>query len=586
MIVDEVHGSCGQSERRDAVATLCRRAPFVLLLSATPHNGDEEAFAALCALGRLDDRLVVFRRSRLDVGRDAGRRVHTARVALTPAERRMHAALATFTRAVRRERTDINPHVWLLLSLLHKRALSSAHALAASAERRLRLLEQRPAERGAQLLLPLDDEEGELDAADAAPMWFAPALDDAGRERRLLEQVVDAANRAAGSESKLLRLRRLLHAIREPVIVFTEYRDTLHHVRAQVAPDAAVLHGGMTRDQRHAALASFPQARVLLATDAAGEGLNLHEHCRIVVNLELPWNPMRLEQRIGRVDRIGQQRRVHAFHLVAHGTGETRLLDRLATRVTNARLRVGASDPLVGRPEWTEERSARLVVLRDSQVDAAPAPMQTPALEATRMIDEAAADSGRIAMLRSLGTDDSERSHRAATPALAVDRPLSTHTRRHASRATLRGGTLQIYRSRLLDGAGRAIATHVSGVLIPHASAGSAAHGLSDDITRLVEPSASTALLRSVEIHRRLTAVRLARARAIAALFKAESEEQQPGLFDRREERRWSERRAERLAALALAEDRLARVVAAGQVCVGNAEHLLTLRPSHVSGVE
>ena len=63
-------------------------------------------------------------------------------------------------------------------------------------------------------------------------------------------------------------------------------------------------------------------ARLLLATDAASEGLNLHHRCRLVINLELPWTPVRLEQRIGRVERIGQARRVHAVHLLAAGTCE------------------------------------------------------------------------------------------------------------------------------------------------------------------------------------------------------------------------------------------------------------------------
>ena len=99
------------------MSRLCRRAPYVLLLTATPHNGDEEAFASLCDLGRLDDGLVVFRRSRLEAGRDAGRRVHTLRVRVTDAERRMHAALRSLTHAVRRESADLDRNTWLILSL-------------------------------------------------------------------------------------------------------------------------------------------------------------------------------------------------------------------------------------------------------------------------------------------------------------------------------------------------------------------------------------------------------------------------------------------------------------------------------------
>src|SRR5262249_45429283 len=101
---------------------------------------------------------------------------------------------------------------------------------------------------------------------------------------------------------------------------------------------------------RVAAVQAFADgaARLLLATDAAGEGLNLQSNCRVVMNLELPWNPMRLEQRIGRVDRIGQRRDVHAFHLIGADTGETKLLDELRTRIARAQAVVGSPDPLDG----------------------------------------------------------------------------------------------------------------------------------------------------------------------------------------------------------------------------------------------
>ena len=141
--------------------------------------------------------------------------------------------------------------------------------------------------------------------------------------------------------------------------MFTEYRDTLMHVRErlleQTLPGAAplVLHGGLDREERAAVLAEFSRTprRLLLATDAAAEGLNLHRQCRLVVNLELPWNPMRLEQRIGRVDRIGQRRTVHAFHLIARSTGEARILSRLRARIAAVRADLGAPDPLGGNEE-------------------------------------------------------------------------------------------------------------------------------------------------------------------------------------------------------------------------------------------
>jgi superfamily II DNA/RNA helicase len=164
----------------------------------------------------------------------------------------------------------------------------------------------------------------------------------------MLTMLHQCARAASTSETKLAALVTLLRRANQPAVVFTEYRDTLLHVRQRLAQPTLVLHGGLTREERATVLAAFvrePHA-LLLATDAAAEGLNLHHGCRLVINLELPWNPMRLEQRIGRVDRIGQRRTVHAFHLIARGTGETRLLAHLRARVAVAQADIGAPNPL------------------------------------------------------------------------------------------------------------------------------------------------------------------------------------------------------------------------------------------------
>ena len=139
----------------------------------------------------------------------------------------------------------------------------------------------------------------------------------------------------------------------------------------RLARPALLLHGGLNRDERSTVLAAFARdpRGLLLATDAAAEGLNLHHHCRLVINLELPWNPMRLEQRIGRVDRIGQRRIVHAFHLIARGTAEARLLAHLRERVTAAQDDIGAPDPL-----GDERAVARFVMETIDDPDAGESP--------------------------------------------------------------------------------------------------------------------------------------------------------------------------------------------------------------------
>jgi superfamily II DNA or RNA helicase len=364
VIVDEAHGIGGDSDRHAAVSALASGAAYVLLLTATPHSGDRRAFVSLCALGSLDaDPLLVFRRSRADVNIGVPRRVHITRVRSSTDELRMHQALAEYSAVVGADRGELHDAGLLALSVLHKRALSSAWSLAHSIDRRLAALVASSATTiEAQVSLPLGEPDGDPAGDDEPPAWPAAlGLADPDRERRLLMELAARARTAAARETKIATLGRLLRRARQSAVVFTEYRDTLLHVSRCVDLPLIVLHGGLTSRERAAALAAFSTARqaVLLATDAAGEGLNLHHHCRLVINLELPWNPMRLEQRIGRVDRIGQRRTVHAFHLIASDTDEPRILGRLKSRIAAARADIGAPDP-VGIDE--ELAVARIVI--------------------------------------------------------------------------------------------------------------------------------------------------------------------------------------------------------------------------------
>jgi SNF2 family DNA or RNA helicase len=370
IVVDEAHGVAGDSDRQRAVERLASRAAYVLLLTATPHSGDRRSFSSLCGLGALGDgdSLLVFRRTRADVGIAASRRVHAVRVRPSADERRMHALLERYGDAVGAEHARRDS--WLALSLLHKRAFSSAWSLAQSVDRRCETLSAAAdADGGGQLALPIGDPRGELAVADEPPAWPAAiSLADPARERRMLAALAAAARHASPRESKLLALGRLLRRANESAVVFTEYRDTLLHLHRTLGRPALVLHGGLARDERDEVLAAFSRGTqsILLATDAAAEGLNLHHACRLVINLELPWNPMRLEQRIGRVDRIGQRRRVHAFHLIAADTGEARILSRLKARIALAKTAIGAPDPL-GADE--ERANARLAIAGGSDDD-------------------------------------------------------------------------------------------------------------------------------------------------------------------------------------------------------------------------
>jgi len=349
VIVDEAHQASLGTARRAAVHAVACRARRVVLLTATPHAGDVSEFAALCRIGApapASPAIVLFRRSPANLAPRAQRRTALLAVRLSAPERRMHRLLETYTvRLCTEARARSDTRARLVAIVLRKRALSSAASLAASCRRRLALLDRSTgAMDERQLRLPLGDEDP-LPDAEPDGLLAAPGLSDAIDERRLLEHIAMAAHRASADESKIRFLRRLLARIDEPALIFTEYRDTLDRLRRALSPlrpDIQVLHGGLDLRERAAAQREFnSRSSLLLATDAASDGLNLHSRCRLVIHFELPWSPARLEQRTGRVDRIGQRRRVHEVLLLADDTAERLVLAPLVARAA----RSGAAFP-------------------------------------------------------------------------------------------------------------------------------------------------------------------------------------------------------------------------------------------------
>lgn len=363
LLIDEAHLAAQAAGRHAAAEALAHRARRVVLITATPHAGNVAAFEALCRMGNGDDfPLAIFRRSRPEVGLPSKRRVRTVAVALGPEESRVHELLRSYAQRVVREPAGHDREALLAMGVLMKRVLSSPVSLQISIARRLHMLADAAPDR-IQLPLPLSSDSipDEHDDRDVEPfdVLGTPGLTDRARELAYLREIAAAA-RAVSRGRKLDVLTRLITKIHEPALIFTEYRDTLQHVAAALAPivTVAIIHGGLTEAERIQAQLAFTSgaARVLLATDAAGEGLNLQARCRLVVNLELPWNPMRLEQRIGRVDRLGQTRVVHVINLFARGTAEADVLARLVARLDNARRGVGhVNDPLgnIGEDDLT-----------------------------------------------------------------------------------------------------------------------------------------------------------------------------------------------------------------------------------------
>lgn len=138
------------------------------------------------------------------------------------------------------------------------------------------------------------------------------------------------------------------------VVVFTAFRETLRHLEelTESMPFRAVsYHGSLGRHEKNEVMRTFAdEAQILLTTEAAGEGRNL-QFCHVMVNYDLPWNPMQIEQRLGRIHRIGQQHDVHLINLVNRGTIEDRILHVLEAKINLFELVVGELDMILGRIE-------------------------------------------------------------------------------------------------------------------------------------------------------------------------------------------------------------------------------------------
>jgi SNF2 family DNA or RNA helicase len=176
--------------------------------------------------------------------------------------------------------------------------------------------------------------------AAAAPTLAKIGWDDLARRGSLLTAPAKVA-------VLLDRLGRFTQAGKK-VLVFTAFRQTLELLIDQV-PGAAVYHGSLPRAQKEAAIAAFrDEAPVLLSTESAGEGRNL-QFCHVMVNMDLPWNPMQIEQRLGRLHRVGQERDVLLTNLVASGTIEEQVLRVLEAKINLFELVVGELDMILGR---------------------------------------------------------------------------------------------------------------------------------------------------------------------------------------------------------------------------------------------
>ena len=354
LIADEAHHLTPGTDRGAAMRRLASRSSWCVLVSATPHSGDNAAFDYLTGIGSHQDSITIFRRSRRDARLPAGRRERIVRMRPTPIELELLRSVEDYVRALWRGN---DPSAQLVAITIARRAASSALALQRTLHRRRMLLNQAP--EPAQAVLPWDEGDN-ADDAGAPALLAVPGLASDAAERAAIDHLLMLIGRCP-STAKLRWLAASIARFREPAIVFTEYRDTLEAV-LEVLPRhlrAVSICGGTPVSERRHAVEAFNHggADVLVATDTAGEGLNLHHRCRLVIDVELPWNPLRLEQRIGRIDRLGQRRRVHGLRLFYPDTIEERVLERLELRRRRA--------DWLDDPEPIDERAVAAAVLGD-----------------------------------------------------------------------------------------------------------------------------------------------------------------------------------------------------------------------------
>ena len=358
VIIDESHrlgGSTDQVARYKLGAALSESAPYLLLLSATPHQGKTDQFLRLMQLLDRDsfpeensvcrDRVQPFvirteKRTTIDA---EGNPLFKPRLTRLQAvawqdrhatQRQLYEAVTDYVReGYNQALASKQRHIGFLMILMQRLVTSSTAAIRTTLEKRQALLVASQFQPNT-LEVPDLDEWPELDGQAQLEL----ALQAAGwaQEKAEVQMLLDLARQAEQqADAKVEALLELIYKLQQEendptlkVLVFTEFVATqamLAEFLGSRGFSVAMLNGKMDLDARTLAQQAFSgEVRVLVSTDAGGEGLNL-QFCHVIVNFDMPWNPMRIEQRIGRVDRIGQRFVVRANNFVLEDTVEHRV---------------------------------------------------------------------------------------------------------------------------------------------------------------------------------------------------------------------------------------------------------------------
>ncbi len=396
IVVDEAHkmAAYGYTTRKGPKVEKTKRykvgeilseiATHLLFLTATPHRGDEENFRLFLDLLRpgffsktdlliesieKEENPLFVRRLKEDMKDFKGnklfppRHVNTVDFPLTDDEKDLYRAVTTYVKEYF-DRAKENRSITFAMMILQRRLTSSTHAILRSLERRKERLEE---------LLELPDKikqdrdydavknltEEDLEDMEEKDRWkieeklmhltLAQNLDEVNAEIEKIEELIGFAKnvREREIESKLVKLRDdvLSNIEDKKLLIFTEFKDTLDYLEEKLTSwgyKVNTIHGGMNMDTRIEAEHRFKnETQIMVATEAAGEGINL-QFCSLMVNYDIPWNPNRLEQRMGRIHRYGQDKEVFIYNMVSKDTREGQILERLFQKLESMRLALGS----------------------------------------------------------------------------------------------------------------------------------------------------------------------------------------------------------------------------------------------------
>ena len=367
IIIDEAHrvaGSSGEVARYKLGNLLAQASPYLLQLSATPHNGKTEPFLRLIRLLDADafpnaksivrEQVAPFlirteKREAIDNNGNLlfkNRIMHLVTISWDDRnnlQRELYEMVSsyvakTYNKALRNRKK--NMCLIFLLIIMQRMVTSSTAAIRQSLERRLNvLLEQRTCVGNLREedLDELNIEDGVEDALEAISLDMELEIEE-------LKQIISLAKQAQfqNQDAKVEPLLNEIDAIlsedrTQKVIIFTEFVATQTYLQELLVNrdyTVTILNGGMSIDERNAAMQEFKTSTsIFISTDAGGEGLNL-QFANIIINYDLPWNPMKIEQRCGRVDRIGQQRDVHIYNFIVGETVENRVREVLEEKLS------------------------------------------------------------------------------------------------------------------------------------------------------------------------------------------------------------------------------------------------------------